>query len=144
MKQISENFTLGECNVSDKHPEMIGTIPTTAQKRIESLVKNLLQPICDATGWHDHINSGYRNYKLNEAVGGATTSQHTLGEAADNVFLQNGNPVPTIEVMKVVIRENLSFDQMIAYPTFVHLSYKDKIRNRKQILYNKSYTGKRL
>ena len=140
--RISKNFTLDEFNVSASHPELAKGIPINIRPAIIALVTHVLQPICDKTGWTCKINSGYRSIELNRAVGGAPTSQHMKGEAADCVFMKDKKPVPIIEVMKV--GKDFNFDQMIAYPTFVHFSYTRLRANRKMILYNSSYVGKRL
>ena len=95
---------------------------------------NILQPLRDAWGEPLHINSGYRCLKLNQAVGGVPTSQHMLGQAAD---VRCSDP---LKLAKLVKKLKLEFDQMILYPTFLHLSYQDG-RNRGQILYNKSWKG---
>ena len=142
--RISKNFTMDEFSVSASYPELARDIPINVRPAVKALVLNLLQPICDRTGWSDTILSGYRSIELNRAVKGASGSQHMKGEAADNLFKRNGKPVSIIEVLKLVKESGLDFDQMIAYPTFVHLSYTTKRPNRKQILYNVSYTGKRL
>ena len=140
--RISKNFTLDEFSVSASHPELAKGIPINMRPAIIALVTHVLQPICDKTGWTCKINSGYRSIELNRAVGGAPASQHMKGEAADCVFMKDKKPVPIIEVMKV--GKDLNFDQMIAYPTFVHFSYTRLRANRKMVLYNSSYVGKRL
>ena len=123
-------------------------IPKDVKPAIRALVLNLLQPLCDATGWHDQINSGYRSPEVNKLVGGVATSQHLKGEAADNVFYKKVDCktvyISPIEVLRAVVASGLDFDQMIAYNGFVHLSYTTTRPNRRQILYNKSYNGPRL
>ena len=147
---ISKNFNMSEFAVSAAASAKGHTIviPEDLKPNIVALVINLLQPICDATGWKDKINSGYRDDFTNNLVGGAKGSQHTKGEAADNMFyvLKNGKAeyLKPIEVLRKVIELNLDFDQMIAYPGFVHLSYTTDRKNRKQVLYNKSYKGEKL
>ena len=140
--KISKNFLMDEFNVSASHPELAKGIPINIRPAIIALVTHVLQPICDKTGWTCKINSGYRSIELNRAVGGAQSSQHTKGEAADCVFMKEGKAVPIIDVLKV--GKELCFDQMIAYPTFVHFSYTRLRANRKMVLYNKSYSGERL
>lgn len=131
------------------------TIPEDKKPAIRALVLNLLQPICDATGWRDKVNSGYRPPEVNKLVGGAASSQHMKGEAADNMFFSETTEkrpdgkrtvtyIQPIDVLRKVVELGLDFDQMIAYPTFVHLSYTTTRANRKQILYNSSYKGPRL
>ena len=140
--RISKNFTMDEFSVSASYPELARGIPHNIKPAIIALVVHVLQPICDKTGWSCYINSGYRSIELNRAVGGALSSQHMKGEAADCVFMKDGKAVPIIDVLKV--GKDLNFDQMIAYPTFVHFSYTRLRANRKMILYNSSYVGKRL
>ena len=150
MEQISKNFALSEFSISATAMQkgISNEIPETVKPAVRALVLNLLQPICDRTGWRDKINSGYRCPALNAAVGGAATSQHTKGEAADNVFYvvksDGGYNVAPIDVLREVIAAGLDFDQMIAYPTFVHLSYVEGRPNRKQVLYSGTYKGARL
>ena len=140
--KISKNFRMDEFNVSASHSDLAKGIPINIRPAIIALVVHVLQPICDRTGWTCKINSGYRSIELNRAVKGALSSQHMKAEAADCVFMKDGKPVKIIEVLKV--GKDLNFDQMIAYPTFVHFSYTRNRANRKMILYNSSYVGKRL
>ena len=140
--KISKNFRMDEFNVSASHPELAKGIPINIRPAIIALVVHVLQPICDRTGWTCKINSGYRSIELNRAVGGAQSSQHMKGEAADCVFMKDGKAISIIDVLKV--GKDLNFDQMIAYPTFVHFSYTRLRANRKMILYNSSYKGERL
>jgi hypothetical protein len=146
MEQISSNFKMAEFRVSvtTTAAGIPNGIPEDVKPAIQALVLNLLQPICDATGWRCKINSGYRSPEVNRRVGGVATSQHVKGEAADCVFLPKDIKVLPIDVLRVVTELGLDFDQMIAYNGFVHLSYTTKRANRRQILYNKSYTGVRL
>ena len=147
---ISRNFKMAEFAVSNaaKAAGIRNDIPESVKPALRALVTNLLQPVCDATGWGDQVSSGYRSERVNRLVGGAATSQHLKGEAADNVFFEKTEKgiryVAPIDVLRVVVARGLDFDQMIAYPNFVHLSYTTTRPNRRQILYNKSYTGPRL
>ena len=142
--KISKNFRMDEFNVSASHPELAKGIPINIRPAIIALVVHVLQPICDKTGWSCTINSGYRSIELNRAVGGALSSQHMKGEAADCVFKKDGKAVKIIDVMKVAKDNCINFDQMIAYPTFVHFSYTRLRANRKMVLYNSSYKGEKL
>lgn len=142
--RISKNFTMDEFNVSASYPELARGIPINVRPAIIALVVHVLQPICDKTGWTCKINSGYRSIELNRAVKGALSSQHMKGEAADCVFKKDGKAVKIIDVMKVAKDNCINFDQMIAYPSFVHFSYTRLRANRKMVLYNSSYVGKRL
>ena len=100
-------------------------MPASARENIEALVEAVLDPAREKFGKPIVVNSGYRCPKHNAAVGGVAASQHLRGEAAD---------VRPRKVGKII--EQLGrFDQLIFYPTFVHVSYKRIGANRKQIIY---------
>ena len=62
----------------------IDNTPTTeAAVRLTTLVTHVLDPLREMYGKPITVNSGYRCPQLNAAVGGAKTSQHMRGEAAD-------------------------------------------------------------
>ena len=105
-----------------------GGLPAEAKANIEALVENVLDPARERLGMPIIVNSGYRCPKHNAEVGGVPNSQHMRGEAAD--LRIDGNP----EVLARVIVENGKWDQMIIYPTFVHVSYKRNGGNRHQVL----------
>lgn len=107
-------------------------------QNIRALATLLLQPLRTVCGHPLKINSGYRCKKLNDLVGGSPISQHMKGQAAD---IASDNP---ISLARLVIDNGLTFDQMILYPNFIHLSYTLERPNRKQILYNKNYHGPKL
>ena len=120
---------------------------TKVRDSVKALVDEVLQPLRDAWGEPLAINSGYRCPEVNKTVGGVPTSQHTKGEAADVCpFGRNGHG--DIEVVRQLAQKavelDLPFDQMILYPSFVHFSHRLKGEQRRQILYNKRYTGKKL
>lgn len=140
MGTVSKNFDYKEFEKSDTAARLhINNVITTSLVRdnVKALVDNVLQPLRDAWGKPLHINSGYRCMKLNEAVGGVPTSQHIMGQAAD---VRCSDPLALARLVKKL---GLEFDQMILYPTFVHLSYHEG-RNRNKILYNKRYKGEKV
>lgn len=103
-------------------------LPPSARENIRALVDNVLDPARRKLGKPVFVNSGYRCEKHNKEVGGVTNSQHLRGEAAD--LRIDGKP----EKLARIIVENGVYDQVIVYPTFVHVSYKKNGVNRKQIL----------
>lgn len=147
---ISKNFKYAEFSASATASArgINNEIPENVKPAVRALVLNLLQPLCDRTGWSDLITSGYRSSELNRAVGGAAASQHCKGEAADNKFYRKVNGVTRyvipIEVVRILLTSGLDFDQAIVYPSFVHLSYTAARPNRRQVLYDKTYKGDRL
>ena len=149
MGTISKNFDYNEFEKTDVPGMQVrNTIASTeVRDSIKALVDEVLQPLRDAWGEPLAINSGYRCPEVNKAVGGVPTSQHTKGEAADVCpFGRNGHG--DIEVVRQLAQKAvelyLPFDQMILYPSFVHFSHRLKGEQRRQILYNKRYAGKKL
>lgn len=142
MGTISKNFSYHEFEHSEAARQYrIMNIISTPEVRdaVKSLVANLLQPLRDKVGRPLNISSGYRNAELNAKVGGVATSQHCKGEAAD-VWCATLTPY---QLARVVLENGIPYDQMILYPSFVHLSYRKEGEQRMQLLYNASYKGKR-
>lgn len=129
LKEFTSSPTAKKYNISNTPPELV-------VENLKSLCEHILQPIRDKVEKPVEINSGYRCLELNKKVGGVPTSQHVLGCACD--FKIDG--MTSYEIAEVVLELKLPFDQLILYPTFVHVSYSD--RCRRQLLYNKSYKGK--
>lgn len=141
MGTISKDFSYREFEESETaRKRRINNVITSTDVRdgIKALVENVLQPLRDAWGKPLHINSGYRCPELNAAVGGVPTSQHVKGEAADIAF-----DVP-YELARLALQLRLPFDQMIIYPTFVHFSHRLDGKQRRQMLYHRTYKGKKL
>lgn len=96
------------------------------------LCEHVLDPVNDHFGKVARINSGYRCYELNKAIGGANKSQHIQGQAADIEIEGISN-----QALYDYIKDNLLFDQLILeahhkeVPSsgWVHVSY-NRIRNR--------------
>ena len=136
--KISEHFSLQELTKSQTGERLgIDNLPSDAHlASLTLLCERVLEPIRAHYGQPVHINSGYRGPKLNKAVGGAATSQHCKGEAADIEVagVANGDLANWIET-------NLDYDQLIlecykqgvSDSGWVHVSYK-AAGNRKQEL----------
>ena len=129
--KITKNFTLTELTKTNT-----GITNNPNQQQIGALIRlcgELLQPARDLYGTAIHVNSGYRSFAVNKAVGGVRNSQHMLGEAADiTVHTRERN-----KKLFELIRDNLSFDQLINERDFswIHVSYKSEEENRNQILH---------
>ena len=52
--------------------------------------------------------------------------------------------MPSVELARLIIELQLPFDQLILYPTIVHVSHKLGGPQRGNVLYNKSYKGPRV
>lgn len=103
----------------------------TVTDNLTKLIETVLDPLREWYGKPIIVNSGYRCEALNKAIGGAKSSQHMLGEAADiTVGSKEEN-----EKLFDYIKDNLEFDQLINESDFswVHVSYREG-RLRKQVL----------
>ena len=106
--------------------------PKEAEENLRALVDEVLDPLREAYGKPIRVTSGYRCPKLNRLVGGSPNSQHTRGEAAD-IQPVVGNESDLDELARILIA-NGKFDQLILYPTFIHVSHKRFGWNRMQVL----------
>ena len=127
-------FTMKELTKSSTADKLgIDNTPTPeASVSLSNLVTHVLDPLREMYGKPITVNSGYRCPKLNAAVGGAKTSQHMRGEAAD---ITAGSKTENKKLFEL-IRDNLPFDQLIDESNYswVHVSYVSTSKNRKQIL----------
>ena len=125
--RLSKSFTLAELCVTSARLDN-----TPGPKQIESLrtlATDILQPLRDAVGVPVNVTSAYRAPEVNKAVGGAKTSQHVLGEAAD-IVVAGMSPR---EVCETIISLSLPFDQLIQeFGRWTHVSRGP--RNRRQVL----------
>ena len=143
--QLTQHFDLEELTKSQTGDRLgIDNVPTAAAlDSLMVLCARVLEPVRAHYG-PVFINSGYRCPDLNKAVGGASTSQHCLGQAADIEVpgVANGD-------LAAWIVANLDFDQVIlecyrkGQPNsgWVHVSYKDA-GNRKATLTATVVSGK--
>ena len=103
-----------------------GQLPPSAEQNLQALVEHVLDPARERLGMPITVNSGYRCPAHNKAVGGVKNSQHLKGEAADITCADNKKLAEIIEQLD-------NFDQLIVYPTFLHVSYKRQGVNRESI-----------
>lgn len=138
--RLGKYFTLEELTTTS-------TGLLNAPSRIEivnlsSLVSNVLDPAREILGKPIRVNSGYRSPAVNAKIGGAKTSQHCKGEAADLDSSDNA-------LLFRIIRDNFVFDQLIwesgddNQPAWVHVSYRS-MGNRCEVLKMKDGKYKRI
>ena len=129
--QLTKNFTLEELTKTSKpYPN----VPSSVQiKNLTDLAVYILQPIRDYVKKAVIVNSAFRSPEVNKAVGGATTSQHLEGKAADIVIPGYSNQ----DIIDIIYRLGLPFDQVIDEKLqgaeWVHVSYNGS-KGRKQWL----------
>lgn len=133
MIELSPDFELDEFCQSDTAVRLgIDMTPTpVVQQSLQALVQHILQPLRDALGKPIRITSGYRPLRLNTMIGGARTSQHVLGQAAD--IRVDGMTVK--EVCQAIIAASLPFDQLIhEFGSWTHVSYNQNGQQRGEVL----------
>lgn len=81
---------------------------------------------------HFSVTSARRTPEQNEAAGGVPTSQHLVGEAVDIKPYGSTTYSRLLECIHIFSDNVHTFDQLILYPTFIHISFCS--RNRHQII----------
>lgn len=138
---LTKNFTLEEMTATS-HVEWQkenSNPPKEVIYNLQQLCENILQPIRDGLGIPIKVTSGYRCPGLNKAVGGAKSSQHLEGKAADIVLSTGSN----LLIFEKVLELKLPIDQMINEFNYkwIHISYV-RIRMRGEVLLSLKEKGK--
>ena len=120
----------GRCGYDES---TIVKVPSEVIQNAIALVENVLDPAREKLGMPIKVNSGHRCEAYNRKVGGVSRSQHIVGEAADIHCDDNA------KLAKLIVQQG-RFDQLIIYPTFLHVSYKCTGANRHRVL-RKTATG---
>jgi zinc D-Ala-D-Ala carboxypeptidase len=127
--KLTAHFTLEEMTVSEYAARngIKNTPSETAKQNLRLLCKNVLEPLRQIVQKPVIITSGYRAKKVNDAIGGSTTSQHMKGQAADFIVIGM-----TVEEVFKIITDRLPYDQVIQeFGKWVHVSYKETLRHEK-------------
>lgn len=140
--QLTKNFPLRELLRSqtatrndileqfDPSPEVV--------ENLRQLCIHVLQPLRDSLGRAIFVNSGYRCARVNSLVGGATSSQHLSGQAAD---IEAGH-ISIEQLYQRIKNSDLPFDQLIQeFNQWVHVSY-NPAGNRRMCLRAMKDNGK--
>ena len=117
----AKNFLYGDFVSSELAVRKgIKNIPTeTEWKRIESLAKDILQPLRNKFG-PIKINSGYRSKELNIAVGSSDSSFHRTGGGCDI----ESNTIPLMTILNEVMTYPVSECIAEFFPNgWVHIGY---------------------
>jgi hypothetical protein len=81
---------------------------------------------------HITITSAKRSIDENKAAGGVSNSQHLFGEAIDMKPYSSTTYSRLLEHIHNYSDNVHTFDQLILYPTFIHISF--GARNRHQVI----------
>ena len=137
---LSPHFCLDEFTDSATARKYgIENIPTPETKsNLHSLCINTLEPLRLEIDLPVVITSGYRCKALNERITHhSNTSQHMSGLAADfHIGDAQGSSGLShrerlIKAFRLIITsDKIDYDQVILYPTFIHVSYVSRDKNR--------------
>lgn len=133
--RLTPNFSLEQLIHSETaERERIDNTPAAEIVKNLRLLAQGLEQVRTLTGFHLEISSGYRCPKLNRHVGGAKTSQHTQGKAADFTCAEFGPPV---DIIKAIRDSDIDFDQCILeYARWVHISFSAAPRGKVLTIYD--------
>ena len=143
---LTKHFKFSEFTVSRTAEEQgIENIPPPeAVENLKRLCENTLEPLREDLGLPVIITSGYRCQALNNIIvhSNKRKSQHLYGQAADlYVVLSSGFMIKGLSrrdllvmAFRLIITDaNIDYDQLIIYPTFIHVSYVSRKANRHKL-----------
>lgn len=96
----------------------------------DSLIRFLEYLLCSNA--HFTVTSAKRTPEQNKACNGAPNSQHLIGEAVDIKPYGSTGFNKLLEMIHDYSDHIVSFDQLIIYPSFIHISFGS--RNRHQVI----------
>lgn len=145
--QFTPHFELKEFTTSATAREhgIDNTPPPEAVENLRALCIHTLEPLRMALGLPVIISSSYRTKALNNLLAHSSDrSQHVHGSAADfyipvqgEGLTVNGPPSRRELLIKafrlIILDENIDYDQLILYPSFIHVSYVSRERNRHKL-----------
>ena len=135
---LSPHFSLKEMTDSQTAVKYgIANVPSEQEiENLRRLCEGCLEPLRVALQLPVIISSGFRTKALNDKLAHSSErSQHMAGQAAD--FWVQGESCRELLVKAfrlIITSEQIDFDQLILYPSFIHVSYVSKERNRHNIL----------
>ena len=143
--QFTPHFKLSEF-VSSETATKQGIENNPSPEAVENLrllSVHTLEPLREALGLPIVITSGYRCKALNDLIAHhSQRSQHMKGQAADLLVqgskfqVQGASPRELlIKAFKTIITSpEIDYDQLIIYPTFIHVSYVGSGKNRHKLM----------
>ena len=137
---LSPHFSLHELtNSATAKRYGINNTPNDAQTaNLVLLCQKVLEPIRVKYGKPIVVSSGFRCAALNRKVGGASTSQHVSGQAAD-IHSVSDTLADNKALYDLIVKSGIVFDQLIyeygnsTGPDWIHISFNGK-GNRRQKL----------
>ena len=143
---LSPHFSLSEFTASATARKygIVNEAPDEAVENLRRLCYGTLEPLRNALGLPIIITSGYRTKTLNDKLSRSSKhSQHMQGQAADFHLSQTlmsrilciSRRKQLIKAFRrIILDESIDYDQLIIYPSFIHVSYVSRSRNRHNIM----------
>jgi zinc D-Ala-D-Ala carboxypeptidase len=118
---LSPHFSLSELTVSQMAARRgIKNVPDAAQVENLRRLAAVLEQVRAVVNKPITVNSGFRSVQVNGLVGGAPTSEHCDGRAADIICPAYGNPW---QLAKAIEAADIAYNQLILeYGAWVHIS----------------------
>lgn len=128
LREFTDSATARKYGIANKPP-------AEAVENLRGLCEGCLEPLREKLGLPVIITSGFRTKALNDIiVHSARKSQHMEGRAADFYVAGSSRRELLIKAFRLIIEdEGIDFDQLILYPTFIHVSYVSKQTNRHKL-----------
>lgn len=139
LKEFTESATARRHGIANEPP-------FEAVENLKALCVFTLEPLREALGLPLIITSGYRSKAVNDLITHhSSTSQHMKGQAADFYVGHTDSTDNTensvasrrellINAFRLIITsEIIDYDQLILYPTFIHVSYVSRAKNRHKL-----------
>lgn len=134
--KLTPHFSLEELTTTKTGLSNIPNVSQTHQ--LHNLCRDILEPLRDKIGQPIIINSAFRSSAVNRAVGGVSTSQHLLGQAAD---IHSSVQTSCIwnAIKSLVLNGSLNIGQCIWYrkSNFIHVSLPSRTHENDFIVLNK-------
>ena len=139
---LSPHFCLDEFTKSStaiKHG-IQNNPPQEAVENLRRLCANTLEPPREELGLPVVITSGFRTKALNDILAHASErSQHMQGQAADFYVPPGQSGLSRRELLikafrLIITSEQIDYDQLILYPSFIHVSYVRNGKNRSKLI----------
>ena len=142
LREFTDSATARKYGIANKPP-------AEAVENLKALCVHTLEPLREVLSLPIIITSGFRCKALNDKLAHSSErSQHMLGQAADFYVSSAGfrfqvsgfkSEPSRRELLIKAFREILTnpkidYDQLILYPSFIHVSYVSRERNRRTIL----------
>lgn len=145
---LSPHFSLKEMTDSQTAVKYgIANVPSEQEiENLRRLCQGTLEPLREALQLPVVITSGFRTKALNDKLAHSSErSQHMQGCAADFYVSSAGSKVQGSKVQgrrellirafrEILTNPKIDFDQIILYPSFIHVSYVSYKANRRGIL----------